>query len=105
MYSMDSIKRRSRHFSEGGAPKSPYAEDTQYPIHLTLQGNELVYENGVWNVNGTTNNKSNIPGSGIDKKKLDVLQRENEELKFKVDTLLNLLTVTKLDLLEALGQK
>ena len=108
MYSNESLKRRSRHFSEGGIQKSAFNEEQQTSIRLQLQGNELVYENGIWVVNGTPGNKTTVnPNNGapIDKKKLDLLQRENEELKFKVETLLDILTTTKLDLIEALGSQ
>ncbi len=108
MYSNESIRRRSRHFSEGGAPRVAYNEEIQPSIKLSLQGNELIYENGVWEVNGISGNKAGpkSPSStSIDKKKLDILQKENSELKNKVDLLLDLLTTTKLDLVEALGSQ
>ena len=108
MYSTESLKRRSRHFSEGGIQKSIYNEEYQPTIRLQLQGNELIYENGLWVVNGNPGTRGSVNpnnNSPIDKKKLDLLQRENEELKFKVETLLDILTTTKLDLIESLGNK
>eukprot|EP00835_Amoeboradix_gromovi_P003274 NODE_209_length_14693_cov_0.335617.p10 type:complete len:109 gc:universal NODE_209_length_14693_cov_0.335617:4379-4053(-) len=108
MYSVESLKRRSRHFSEGGIQKSAYNEDQLPSIRLQLQGNELIYENGIWSVNGNSGIKSmanSNNGQPMDKKKLDALQRENDELKFKVETLLDILTTTKLDLIEALGSQ
>ncbi|KAL7746582.1 hypothetical protein RI367_008109 [Sorochytrium milnesiophthora] len=100
----DTVRRQTRRLSESvrRSPTKEYRQtifdDNNAPITLTLDGNELLYENGAWAA-------AQLDGSNF-REQVDALtdrnkqlQEENQLLKFKLEILLDMLSVTKLDML------
>ena len=73
------------------------------PIYLTLDGMELVFEDGEWTsetVEAGTSGRGNEALTSQNRK----LQEENQLLKYKLDILLDMLAVSNLDAIALEGE-
>ncbi|KAJ1512753.1 hypothetical protein HMI54_008607 [Coelomomyces lativittatus] len=101
---LDTVRRRTRRFSENfrrsplREPRTSNIDDHPAPISLVLDGNELIYEDGMW-VAGNMEGMQLKEQLHVLTEKNQQLQEENQLLKFKLELLMDMLSVTKLDLL------
>lgn len=96
---MNKIKRQTRRLSDA-LRRSPIrngarsVDDVPDAITLKLGENDVIYSGGLWM---GTDEAMHQRFADLVEENL-CLQEENQSLKFKVDLLINLLAVTKLDL-------
>ncbi|KAI3644077.1 hypothetical protein MP228_010241 [Amoeboaphelidium protococcarum] len=73
--------------------------DADAPIIMNLDGHELVFQNHMWQLDGAEEDQGKPSGSITQLRKENTnLQKENQLLKFKLELLIDMLSTTKLDL-------
>ncbi|KAI9138194.1 Chibby family [Paraphysoderma sedebokerense] len=98
------VKKHSRRLSESlrrspiKEPRQTNFDDYTQPITVNLDGNELIYENNLWSAASIDGNHLKNQINALTEAN-QTLQEENQFLKFKIGILLDMLSVTKLDLL------
>ncbi|KAI3629842.1 hypothetical protein MIR68_011277 [Amoeboaphelidium protococcarum] len=76
--------------------------DADAPIIMNLDGHELVFQNHTWQLDGAEEDQAKPSGSITQLRKENTnLQKENQLLKFKLELLIDMLSTTKLDLVNA----
>ncbi|KAI9220342.1 Chibby family [Blastocladiella britannica] len=101
---LEKVRKHTRRMSESlkrspiKEPRSTIIDDHPPPIALHLDGTELLFENGVWspaNENGAVLRDQ----LAMLTDRNQVLEEENQMLKFKLELLMDMLAVSKLDVL------
>ncbi|ORZ32620.1 Chibby family [Catenaria anguillulae PL171] len=101
---LETVRKHTRRMSESlkrspiKEPRSTNIDDHPAPISLLLDGNEMVYENGIW-VAATADGMQLKEQLTTLVDRNQQLQEENQLLKFKLELLMDMLAVTKLDVL------
>ncbi|KAJ3350711.1 hypothetical protein AMAG_09989 [Allomyces macrogynus ATCC 38327] len=101
---LDAVKKHTRRLSESlkrsplKEPRSGAIDDHPPPISLVLDGNEIVYENGMWAAATADGMQLKEQLAAVTERNQQ-LQEENQLLRFKLEVLMDMLAVAKLDVL------
>ncbi|KAI9179115.1 hypothetical protein H9P43_005777 [Blastocladiella emersonii ATCC 22665] len=101
---IEAVRKHTRRMSESlkrspiKEPRSSTIEDHPAPISLMLDGCELVFSNGVWTTASADGVQLQERLAALSERN-EQLQEENQMLKFKLELLMDMLAVSKLDVL------